>query len=235
MILSVFPGIDILGKGFEEEGYCVVRGPDLLWGGDIRSFHPPAGVFEGVIGGDPCQWHSALRALVEQNGYKPRFPDMTPEFVRMVTEAQPTWFLRENVRRAPDVEVYGYQVTKMRLDQRWLGEVVRRDRMFWFGSHIGLDLSAFIDVHIFESHLPAEFATAGHGGPTPAMRDKGYKPQRVEDILERQGLPRDLYNDCPLTKHGLLDALGNAVPLPMARAVAKAVRKATETTPVERR
>jgi len=30
LVLSIFPGIDILGKGFEEEGYCVVRGPDRL-------------------------------------------------------------------------------------------------------------------------------------------------------------------------------------------------------------
>src|SRR2546430_12673163 len=37
---------------------CVVRGPDLLWGGDIRRFHPPAGKFDGVIGGPPCQLFS---------------------------------------------------------------------------------------------------------------------------------------------------------------------------------
>ena len=55
---------------FEEEGFCVVRGPDLLWGGDIRRFHPPAGRFDGVIGGPPCQAFSRLRHLVEHNGYK---------------------------------------------------------------------------------------------------------------------------------------------------------------------
>ncbi len=32
LVLSVFPGIDLLGRGFEAEGFCVVRGPDLLWG-----------------------------------------------------------------------------------------------------------------------------------------------------------------------------------------------------------
>jgi DNA (cytosine-5)-methyltransferase 1 len=36
IVLSLFPGIDILGRGFEEEGWCVVRGPDLLWAGDVR-------------------------------------------------------------------------------------------------------------------------------------------------------------------------------------------------------
>jgi hypothetical protein len=51
LVLSIFPGIDGLGRAFEELGYCVVRGPDVLWGGDVRRFHPPAGVFAGVIGG----------------------------------------------------------------------------------------------------------------------------------------------------------------------------------------
>ena len=31
---------------FELEGFTIVRGPDLLWGGDIRRFFPPAGVAE---------------------------------------------------------------------------------------------------------------------------------------------------------------------------------------------
>ncbi len=55
LILSLFPGIDLLGRAFEETGFCVVRGPDLITGGDIRSFHPPAKQFAGVIGGPPCQ------------------------------------------------------------------------------------------------------------------------------------------------------------------------------------
>jgi DNA (cytosine-5)-methyltransferase 1 len=44
--LSLFPGIGLLDKAFELEGFCVVRGPDVLWGGDVRGFHPPAGRFD---------------------------------------------------------------------------------------------------------------------------------------------------------------------------------------------
>ena len=41
LVLSLFPGIDLLGMAFEEEGFTVVRGPDLIWGGDIKRFAPP--------------------------------------------------------------------------------------------------------------------------------------------------------------------------------------------------
>jgi DNA (cytosine-5)-methyltransferase 1 len=53
LVLSLFPGIGLLDMAFELEGFCVVRGPDLCCGGgrDIKNFHPPAGRFDGVIGG----------------------------------------------------------------------------------------------------------------------------------------------------------------------------------------
>src|SRR5258705_4889994 len=55
LVLSLFPGIGLLDMAFEAEGFCVVRGPDVLWGGDVRRFSPPAGVFQGVIGRPPPQ------------------------------------------------------------------------------------------------------------------------------------------------------------------------------------
>lgn len=36
LILSLFPGVGLLDKGFEEEDFCVVRGPDVLWGAMSR-------------------------------------------------------------------------------------------------------------------------------------------------------------------------------------------------------
>ncbi len=55
MILSLFPGIGLLDRAFEDVGFCVVRGPDKIWGGEIRKFHAQRGHFAGVIGGPPCQ------------------------------------------------------------------------------------------------------------------------------------------------------------------------------------
>src|SRR5262245_61567505 len=107
LVLSLFPGIGLLDMAFELEGFCVVRGPDVLWGGDVRTFHPPAGKFDGVIGGPPCQTFSAA-AWLRRKVQNPI--NLIPEFERCVSEAAPKWFLMENVRRAPLPNVCGYEV-----------------------------------------------------------------------------------------------------------------------------
>lgn len=86
LVLSLFPGIGLLDMAFEEAGFCVVRGPDVLWGGDVKRFHPPAGVFQGVIGGPPCQAFSRLQHLVQHNGLT-KAENLIPEFERVVSEA----------------------------------------------------------------------------------------------------------------------------------------------------
>jgi DNA (cytosine-5)-methyltransferase 1 len=100
LVLSLFPGIGLLDMAFEEAGFSVVRGPDLLWGGDVRNFHVPAGRFDGVIGGPPCKRFSRLAHIVQANGYE-LAPDLIPEYERIVGEAAPSWFLMENVEAAP--------------------------------------------------------------------------------------------------------------------------------------
>ncbi len=140
LVLSVFPGIDLLGRAFEEEGFCVVRGPDLLWGGDIRGFHPPAGVFDGVIGGPPCQAFSALRHLIRHNGHEPRFGNLIPEYERVVAQAKPRWFLMENVPDAPIPHVEGYQTWAIIVRDKWVGGVQPRPRRFSFGTPDGRPL-----------------------------------------------------------------------------------------------
>lgn len=145
LVLSIFPGIGLLDMAFEEEGFVVVRGPDVVFGGDVRNFYPPPGRFDGVIGGPPCQSFSALANLVRANGHQPRFGDLFPEFARCVAEAQPDWFLAENVdtassRAAGEVLAQlAYGVTSFRLDNSHidsgdaLGEEQERCRRFWFG------------------------------------------------------------------------------------------------------
>lgn len=46
LVLSIFPGIGLLDRAFEEEGFCIVRGPDLLWGGGTSVSTPQRGKLE---------------------------------------------------------------------------------------------------------------------------------------------------------------------------------------------
>ena len=170
LVLSIFPGLDILGLGFEQEGFCVVQARDIIMGGDVRDFHPPPGRFDGVIGGDPCQSHTALANLVRAKGLIPSFPDMTGEFERVVEEAQPAWFLRENVRQAPHIEPRGYDVRTFVLDHCHLdrgdgeGYDQMRKRRFWFGTR-GIrcpELRAFIDFAVNVKGIPSPAVDCGH-------------------------------------------------------------------------
>jgi DNA (cytosine-5)-methyltransferase 1 len=137
-VLSLFPGI-VLDQAFEEHGFCVVREPDLLWGGDIHHFHPPSGSFGGIIAGPPCQAFSRLRYLVEYNGHTVA-PNLIPQFERCIQEAQPDWFLMENVPAALIPHVAGYTVQSLLLNNRSFSAEQYRPRRICFGGLNGLQL-----------------------------------------------------------------------------------------------
>lgn len=271
LVLSLFPGIGLLDQGFEAEGFCVVRGPDLLWGGDIRRFHPPAGRFEGVIGGPPCQAFSTLVHLVRATGRRVA-PDLIPEFVRVVYEAQPAWFLMENVRDAPLPSIEGYIVDAPLLNNRWLGGEQSRLHRFSFGTRDGRKLIQFVNQSALEcfdwsprvlasggyrpanleggnhSKTPEEARASrkprggrlphdgrgngGHARPGPWGRSRmaglGWKTTAYFQEAKRlQGLPVD-FDLPPFTVKAKVSALGDAVPLPMARELARAIKASLE-------
>lgn len=230
LVLSIFPGIDILGRAFEEEGYCVVRGPDMLWGGDIRLFHPPAGVFEGIIGGPPCQEFSIVRCL---NADKPsKWGNLIPEFERVVYEAQPDWFVMENIRRAPLPKVEGYIVDPSLLNNRWLGHAQSRLHRFSFGTRNGAKL--IYDIALFESpdfqyRVMASGNDPRHGrhhGVKNLHYKSGPSNATVRLSLKLQGLPEDCLDHAPFTVKAKQSVIGNAVSWPMAQVLARAVKKA---------
>lgn len=210
LVLSLFPGIDLLGRGFEAKGFCVVRGPDLLWGGDIRSFSPPPGVFQGVIAGSPCQDFSRARRS-PPTGYG---IEMLKEFARVVTEAQPTWWLLENVPTVPNVTVPGYSVQRFDLNAQECGSAQSRLRHFQFGS-------------IHDLVLVPERQSFASRSQRICLATEGKRPGRrsFADFCELQGLPRDFHlpGMCVSAKYA---AVGNGVPIPMARTIAAAVRDA---------
>jgi len=185
LVLSLFPGIGLLDMAFESEGFCVVRGPDLLWGGDIRRFHPPAGRFDGVIGGPPCQAFSSLAKLIRAQGRQPRWGNLIPEFERVVREADPDWFLMENVPSAPMAEVDGYEVTLSAVQDDWVGGLTIRRRHFTFGrkwdSAIGM---MRIEQHALCCPWPTPAVTSSDGGASRKM----FRPS-LEEAQRLQGFP----------------------------------------------
>lgn len=221
LVLSLFPGIGLLDHAFELEGFCVVRGPDVLWGGDVRRFHPPAGRINGVIGGPPCQPFSALVHMVRQNGYEPRHANLIPEFERVVTEAQPDWFLTEEAEAAPLPVVDGYIVRDTILNNRWIGGEQNRRRRFSLGTRNGAALLP--EVVLFEDMLWSPAVTASTGG---GRINRKKKPNDLKESLRLQGLPETFLDEAPFTASGKIRVVGNGVPIPMGRAIARAVRRA---------
>jgi DNA (cytosine-5)-methyltransferase 1 len=248
LVLSLFPGIGLLDMAFEEAGFCIVRGPDLLWGGDIHRFHPPAGRFDGVIGGPPCQAFSRLRHLVEANGYEVA-ANLIPEFERVVFEASPAWFLMENVPAAPAPAVPRYRVFEQMVKDVWVGGETSRLRRFCFGTASGraleMDWLALhrtdpeptvcasggarpvpVPVAIGGSGKVKRTLTARHKATRKGASAMGFKTESYfAEALRNQGLPADFLAESPFTVAGKIHAIGNGVPLAMGRAVARAVRR----------
>lgn len=204
LILSIFPGIDLLGKAFEEFGFCIVRGPDLIFGGDIRSFHPPKGAFFGLIGGSPCQDFSKKRRC-PPTGYG---LEMLKEFERVLDEAQPEWFLLENVPGVPNVTAPAQYVTqRFDVDQAWF-DTVSGLRHIQFGSLSG----KLLDV-------------TGRRCPTTNGRALANDNRPFSDLVRLQGLPED-FNLPSFTLKAKKQAVGNGVPMSIGRALANAVCEA---------
>jgi DNA (cytosine-5)-methyltransferase 1 len=229
LVLSLFPGIGLLDMAFEEEGFCVVRGPDVLWGGDIRRFHPPAGKFDGVIGGPPCQQFSAFRHLVMATTGRLK-PNLIPEYERVVKETHPTWFVMENVPAAPLPNVDGYYISAQLVRDVWVGGATSRCRRISFGRLNGssLVLGLSIDGYevLYHEPLPAVWSTSR----ATKKRSSGDSPAgprlSIEEMARRQGVSLEWLKNPPFKRDALDVMIGNGVPLPMGRAIARAVKAA---------
>jgi len=210
-VLSVFPGVGLLDRAFEDVGFCVVRGPDTLWGGDIRRFHPPACHFCGLIGGPPCQEFS----LGNPNGDFEKGMELVREYLRTVTEAQPDWWLMENVPGSPAVTVPGYVTQLFTLNASQVGIEQNRLRKFNYGHRPGTkELVLKRDPPTVQSQRTC-IASEG--------RRKGRRSWT--EFCRLQGLPPG-YDLPGFTLAGKYRAVGNGVPYPLALALARAV---TET------
>ncbi len=223
-MLSLFPGIGLLDKGFEEEGFTVVRGPDLLWGGDIRRFHVPAGKFDGLIGGPPCQAFSRASRIGGTCAV-----DLIPEFVRVFREARPAWVVMENVVQAvghPDIPDDWFPCILRDWD---CGGETSRTRAFWTWPFAVMQ----------PCRTPGEpehtvMATTWKRGGVGSryVRDKCFLPGDfpIEEYARLQGAPEvgRTLQEYRAGRAFIVHVLGNGVPLAMGRYIAGAVKRALE-------
>lgn len=205
LTLSLFPGIDLLGRAFEQEGFTVVRGPDLIFGQSIEEFHLPANAVTGIICGPPCQEFSRKR----------RHPPtgigiaLLRQALRVIHEGQPDWALLENIPGVPDVRVQGYHTQRLNLNARECGSDQDRLRCFQFLTHDGRAI------------VIRRQPTSRGGSRTVLAHD----PRDFTEMCRLQGLPESF--DLPGWPLGFKKrAVGNGVPTEMGRAVAQAVREA---------
>jgi DNA (cytosine-5)-methyltransferase 1 len=258
LVLSLFPGIGLLDMAFELEGFTVVRGPDVLWGGDVRKFHPPAGKFDGVIGGPPCQVFSAMTRLNPLAGEK--HGNLIPEFERCVREALPRWFVMENVPGAPvpferdncgggpNKSPDHYYLFSFVLNNRQCANedgspaVQNRTRRITFGNRgehrrLEVETVCFESQHyeqaVTQSARAVSVKIGGSGKVKRTYTEDGKRHgpsngprEAISRMLELQGVGGDWLDESPFTNDAKRKMIGNGVPIPMGRAIARAVKEA---------
>lgn len=231
LVLSLFSGVGLLDKAFREAGFCVVSAGDLILGQDIRDFAAPKNKFNGVIGGSPCQDFSMLKR--DKGDYS---LEMIYEFIRVVSECEPDWYLLENVKGVPnvtdlfrksvsnrveknvtnrlqninvtDLDNYSYQ--RIDINQGWYDETSRL-RHIQFGSKDNL----YLDI------------------PRGKMKDikktcaLASDNRSFRELCSIQGLSNN-YDLIDFNVKGKKKAVGNGVPLSIGRVLASAVLSVTD-------
>jgi DNA (cytosine-5)-methyltransferase 1 len=170
--------------------------------------------------------------------------NLIPEFERVVGETQPKWFLMENVAAAPTPTVADYSIEDFILNNRWLpddngiGHEQNRIRKFVFGtkgnSRSDFSLKMFIEMAALENPVfaPTVLTGKGNGGYKEIEINGAIKKcpnygkrREFSEMARLQGLPENFLDDAPFTSEGKRRVVGNGVPLPMGKAIAKAIKK----------
>lgn len=216
-VLSVYPGLDLLGREFERVGYTIFRGPDLLWGGDSRRFHVLPRVFEGVIGGPPCQWNSQLAKLGNVQA-----EDLTHDFLRIVKEAEPKWAVMENVRGLLRAGIMPPEWLAIKLRDWDCGGMTFRTRIFWIYPATLILVPSKRPGRPEYSVLASSWK--GHDSANKKMRM--HSTLTIKRAAELQGYPELARTLEPLGKRYAVNLLGNGVPKAMGQYIAGATKTA---------
>jgi DNA (cytosine-5)-methyltransferase 1 len=219
LVLSLFPGIDLFGRAFEVAGFVVVRGPDLITGGDIRDFAGIAGKFDGVIGGPSCQGFSAANRYRNNPNHASvrNSIEMIRQFLRVVHRCKPVWWALENVPAVPDVIVPGFDVQRVPISDQECGGVQIRMRHIQFGHRDGFVLRPKRDADgVIRRRQPGPVGEAVTCKPAS-------KWSRFSDQCRKQGLDPKTVKLPGMTKEAKFRAVGNAVPMTIGKSIANAV------------
>jgi DNA (cytosine-5)-methyltransferase 1 len=213
LVLSLFPGVDLLGRTFSAVGCSVVAGPDLILDQRIEDFHVPSGRFDGLIGGPPCQNYSdANRNRDAAEGDR-----LVLEYLRVVDESQPTWWLMENVRNVPHVQLRGYRVQRLDCVDWEFGGPSGRLRHIQFGHKDGWIIRP-LRTQTTRSVTPVPTVTTASTGPG----------DRYSRRCAKMGIsPLALGAFTPAARRRVI---GNGVPWGMGAALAAAVLAAGPVT-----
>ena len=138
------------------------------------------------------------------------------------------------------------------MNNRWVGGTQHRKRRFTFGTGQGLELRFDGDLVIFETDGPTACVVRGGIDNSPQAKGRhpaavlaGHGPLKYNTVTSSdggpsvhmarytlgemcvlQGLPEDFCKEMPFTMEGKRQIIGNGVPIPLGRAVARAVRAA---------
>lgn len=218
LVLSLFPGVGLLDRAFEEIGFSVCRAPDLIHGGNVRTWNfPAAGRFDGIIAGPPCQGFSCANT----QRHKPDHESVVLSrsllqlTAKIIAATRPCWALIENVPAVPEVRVDGFTTQRIAINDWECGGKQLRWRAVQFLSRSG-------------EHLRPERVNDRSNS-----RRKGRRPEAITtkpasrhstfaEQCRRQGLPCAL--ELPgWTKAAKFRAVGNGVPLRVGRVLAAAI------------
>jgi DNA (cytosine-5)-methyltransferase 1 len=210
-ILSLFPGVDILGRAFHQAGHTVVRGPDLVTGDRIEDFHGLPGHVDGIIAGPPCQDFSCLRrAKPSGHGKK-----MLSHLLRVANECDCTWILVENVPGVPSLYFQGERMQRIDLTDIECGGIQLRRRHWQWWHRDGLQLH------------PTRLTQSQARSVTPAVTatPRSTQPRNYHELCRRMGLPAPIH-PAGWSHAAKCRAIGNAVTWPMATTMAAAASQA---------
>lgn len=230
LVLSLFPGIGLLDRAFEQAGFCVVSSPDPLRDGSdrsIKNFHAPAGHFAGVIAGSPCQaWSVARRGQVTATE-RETAKLLIGHGARVILEAQPNWWLWENVPRIPNIKIEGYTHQRFDVNHAECGGTMLRRKHFQFGVKkiYNLDGGEYEWWNMFGSQLliPRKLALT-----KPAKTPVGRRSLETTwpELLALFDLPQD-FKLPAFTRAGKYLAIRNGVPLKVGTIIATAISNLT--------